>query len=86
MPLRARRGLVDKPAHDHLYVARGPRREPVGGHLATARAAEGILAWRWWSRRELSGAPGSVWPPELPRLLTEFEESERSQERGADRP
>ncbi|MDX2836641.1 bifunctional GNAT family N-acetyltransferase/NUDIX hydrolase [Streptomyces scabiei] len=72
--------------HDHLYVARGPRREPAGGHLTTARAAEGILAWRWWSRRELSAAAESVWPPELPRLLTEFEESEDPSWRGTGRP
>ncbi|WRZ50305.1 bifunctional GNAT family N-acetyltransferase/NUDIX hydrolase [Streptomyces sp. NBC_01314] len=64
--------------HDHMYVARGPRREPVGGLLAAARAKEGILAWRWWTRQELKEAQGSVWPPELPRLLTEFEESENS--------
>ncbi|MFE7841686.1 GNAT family N-acetyltransferase [Streptomyces sp. NPDC057474] len=65
---------------DHIYVARGPRREPVGGLLAAARAEEGILAWRWWTRQELAEAERAVWPPELPRLLAEFEASEKSEE------
>ncbi|MER6157319.1 bifunctional GNAT family N-acetyltransferase/NUDIX hydrolase [Streptomyces sp. NPDC001868] len=58
---------------DHIYVARGPRREPVGGLLATARAEEGILTWRWWTPADLADpAAEPVWPPELPRLLAEF--------------
>ncbi|WP_443046717.1 GNAT family N-acetyltransferase [Streptomyces sp. DSM 40750] len=61
--------------HDHIYVTRGPRREPVGGLLAAARAEEGILAWRWWTRQELTEAEEAVWPPALPQLLTEFEGS-----------
>ncbi|UUU32975.1 bifunctional GNAT family N-acetyltransferase/NUDIX hydrolase [Streptomyces sp. CA-210063] len=65
--------------HEQIYVTRGPRREPVGGPLAAARAEEGILAWRWWSRRELAEAEEAVWPPELPRLLAEFQESETSE-------
>jgi ADP-ribose pyrophosphatase YjhB (NUDIX family)/ribosomal protein S18 acetylase RimI-like enzyme len=68
--------------HDHMYVARGPRREPVGGLLATARAEEGIRSWRWWTRQELIEAAQAVWPPELPGLLTGFEESEQSSGRG----
>ncbi|WP_326581799.1 bifunctional GNAT family N-acetyltransferase/NUDIX hydrolase [Streptomyces sp. NBC_00481] len=59
--------------HDDIYVARGPRREPVGGLLAASRAEEGILAWRWWTRAELVAQAEPVWPPELARLLAEFE-------------
>ncbi|WP_409000570.1 GNAT family N-acetyltransferase [Streptomyces europaeiscabiei] len=64
--------------HDHMFVARGPRREPVGGLLAAARTKEGILAWRWWTRQELTEAEEAVWPPELLSLLTEFERAEKS--------
>lgn len=64
--------------YDHMFVARGPRREPVGGLLAAARTKEGILAWRWWTRQELTEAEEAVWPPELLSLLTEFEGSEKS--------
>ena len=59
--------------YDHMFVARGPRREPVGGLLADVRTIEGILAWRWWTRQELTEAEEAVWPPELLSLLTEFE-------------
>ncbi|WP_372443732.1 GNAT family N-acetyltransferase [Streptomyces adelaidensis] len=59
--------------HEHIYVARGPRREPVGGLLAAARAEEGILSWRWWTPAELAAPAEPVWPPELSGLLAEFE-------------
>ncbi|WP_443080350.1 GNAT family N-acetyltransferase [Streptomyces sp. SP18BB07] len=59
--------------HETVYVARGPRREPVGGLLATSRAEEGIMAWRWWTPADLADpAAEPVWPPELPRLLAEL--------------
>ncbi|WUP35123.1 bifunctional GNAT family N-acetyltransferase/NUDIX hydrolase [Streptomyces europaeiscabiei] len=64
--------------YDHMFVARGPRREPVGGLLAAARTKEGILAWRWWTRQELTEAEEAVWPPELLSLLTEFDRAETS--------
>ncbi|MDX2603036.1 bifunctional GNAT family N-acetyltransferase/NUDIX hydrolase [Streptomyces caniscabiei] len=58
--------------HDTIYVARGPRREPVGGVLATSRAREGILTWRWWTPAELTDPTAEpVWPPHLGRLLAE---------------
>lgn len=59
--------------HEHIYVARGPRREPTGGHLAAAHAEDGILTWRWWTRQDLSRSPEPVWPPRLAELLREFE-------------
>ncbi|MFI8948097.1 GNAT family N-acetyltransferase [Streptomyces sp. NPDC053750] len=59
--------------HEHIYVARGPRREPTGPHLAAAHAADGILTWRWWTRKELAEAPEPLWPPDLARLLDAFE-------------
>ncbi|MGW0842097.1 GNAT family N-acetyltransferase [Streptomyces sp. NPDC002787] len=61
--------------HEHIYVARGPRREPTGDHLSAAHAQDGILTWRWWTRQDLTRSPEAVWPPELSRLLTEFESS-----------
>ncbi|SFY47045.1 bifunctional GNAT family N-acetyltransferase/NUDIX hydrolase [Streptomyces sp. F-1] len=51
--------------HEHVYVTRGPRREPAGADLA----AEGVLAWHWWSPRELARAREPVWPRGLARML-----------------
>ncbi|SFN01328.1 ADP-ribose pyrophosphatase YjhB, NUDIX family [Streptomyces sp. cf124] len=63
--------------HDTIYVARGPRREPVGGVLATSRAHEGILTWRWWTPADLTDPTAEpVWPPHLGRLLAESEPPE----------
>ncbi|MFF2201373.1 GNAT family N-acetyltransferase [Streptomyces sp. NPDC058145] len=59
--------------HEHVYVTHGPHREPAGPDLAAAHAADGILTWRWWSRRELAEEPEPVWPPALARLLDEWE-------------
>ncbi|MET7852545.1 bifunctional GNAT family N-acetyltransferase/NUDIX hydrolase [Streptomyces avermitilis] len=58
---------------EHIYVARGPRREPVGDQVGAAHAEEGILGWRWWTPQELADSPEAVWPPHLPRLLAELE-------------
>ncbi|MGW7524789.1 GNAT family N-acetyltransferase [Streptomyces sp. NPDC054783] len=56
--------------HEHVYVTRGPRRDPAdGSRLAAAHTADGILAWRWWTRGELTEAPEPVWPPGLAGLL-----------------
>ena len=51
--------------HEHIYVTRGPRRAPAGADLS----AEGVLAWRWWPRRELAAAREPVWPRGLARML-----------------
>ncbi|MFM9677483.1 GNAT family N-acetyltransferase [Streptomyces brasiliscabiei] len=65
--------------YDDIYVARGPHREPAGGLLTTTRAQEGILGWRWWTPADLADPTAEpVWPPELPRLLAEFERAERA--------
>lgn len=55
--------------HEHVYVAHGPRREPAGAHLAAAHAEDGILAWRWWSRKDLRETDEALWPPDLAPLL-----------------
>ncbi|ARP71545.1 NUDIX domain-containing protein [Streptomyces pluripotens] len=60
--------------HERIYVSRGPRRDPAGPHLAAAHAADAILTWRWWSRRELAEEAEPVWPPGLARLLDEWED------------
>ncbi|MEV5985977.1 bifunctional GNAT family N-acetyltransferase/NUDIX hydrolase [Streptomyces sp. NPDC052051] len=59
--------------HEHIYVAHGPRRDPSGPHLAATHTGEGILGWRWWTRRELVETSESVWPPRLGELLTELD-------------
>ncbi|MBW1598068.1 NUDIX hydrolase [Streptomyces sp. JJ38] len=58
--------------HEHIYLARGPRRDPAEG-VAAAHAQDGILAWRWWSPAELRRAPEPLWPPQLPLLLAQAE-------------
>ncbi|WP_369247459.1 GNAT family N-acetyltransferase [Streptomyces sp. R41] len=59
--------------HEHIYVARGPRREPAGDHLAATHAEDAILNWRWWTRQELADTTDALWPPRLPQLLAELE-------------
>ncbi|MFJ5777516.1 GNAT family N-acetyltransferase [Streptomyces sp. NPDC093094] len=59
--------------HEHLYVTRGPRRDPAGPHLAAAHAEDKILTWRWWTREELAEEAEPVWPPGLARLLDDFD-------------
>ena len=60
--------------HEHVYVTRGPHRELAGPQLAAAHAADGILTWRWWTRKELAEEREPVWPPGLAGLLDEWEE------------
>ncbi|MFF7448251.1 MULTISPECIES: GNAT family N-acetyltransferase [unclassified Streptomyces] len=59
--------------HEHVYVAHGPRREPTGPHLAAAHAEDGILSWRWWTRRELAQTPEAMWPPDLAQRLDAYD-------------
>ena len=59
--------------HEHIYVTRGPRREPTGPHLAAAHAEDLILTWRWWTRNELRSATEAMWPPDLARRLDAFD-------------
>jgi 8-oxo-dGTP pyrophosphatase MutT (NUDIX family) len=56
--------------HEHIFLAHGPRRDPVGD-LAASHAADGILLWRWWSPEDLTGDTESLWPSQLPGLLAE---------------
>ncbi|WP_406170795.1 GNAT family N-acetyltransferase [Streptomyces sp. NBC_00996] len=58
--------------YEHIYVARGPRREPAGDHLAAAHNEDGILGWRWWSPQELATSTEAHWPPHLSQLLAEL--------------
>ncbi|MFI0156137.1 NUDIX hydrolase [Streptomyces lydicus] len=55
--------------HEHIYLARGPRREPAEG-VAAAHADDKILGWRWWSPAELAGTADALWPPTLSDVLT----------------
>ncbi|KRD17583.1 MULTISPECIES: bifunctional GNAT family N-acetyltransferase/NUDIX hydrolase [unclassified Streptomyces] len=64
--------------HEHIYVTPGPHREPAGPDLAAAHAADGILSWRWWPRRELHASAEPVWPSDLARLLDEHEATHRT--------
>ncbi|MGW7293515.1 NUDIX domain-containing protein [Streptomyces xiamenensis] len=54
--------------HEHIWLAAGPRREPIGD-LTAAHAQDAILRWRWWTPRELAGATEALWPPQLPAWL-----------------
>lgn len=54
--------------HEHIFLARAARRDPVGD-LAASHAADKILRWRWWTPEELSGDTEPLWPPQLPDLL-----------------
>ncbi|MFC8370399.1 NUDIX hydrolase [Streptomyces sp. NPDC057239] len=53
---------------EHVFLARGPRRD-LTGDLAAAHAEDRILRWRWWSPEELAGDTEPLWPPQLPELL-----------------
>jgi 8-oxo-dGTP pyrophosphatase MutT (NUDIX family) len=66
----------------HVFTYRGVRvvqREVVFGRRTTitdvadtvtaAHTADGILAWRWWSRDELAATADALWPPDLPDLV-----------------
>ncbi|MFE1438277.1 GNAT family N-acetyltransferase [Streptomyces sp. NPDC058739] len=60
--------------HEHVYVTRGPRREPAAGaRVAAAHAEDKILTWRWWTREELAEEAEPVWPPELAKLLDDLD-------------
>jgi ADP-ribose pyrophosphatase YjhB (NUDIX family)/ribosomal protein S18 acetylase RimI-like enzyme len=59
--------------HEHIYVTRGPHRDPTGPGLPAAHAADGILTGQWWPRADLAKAPEPLWPPDLARLLDEWE-------------
>ncbi len=56
--------------HEHVFLAHGPRRDPVGD-LAAAHAADGILHGRWWSPADPSTGGEALWPPRLPGLLAD---------------
>ncbi|MBK3571297.1 bifunctional GNAT family N-acetyltransferase/NUDIX hydrolase [Streptomyces sp. MBT62] len=60
--------------YERIYVTQGPHREPTGAHLTAAHAQDGILAWRWWTRKELRTTTETVWPAELAVLLDELDE------------
>ncbi len=53
---------------EYIYLAYGPRRNPIGD-LEAAHAADEILEWRWWTLAELSATTEAIWPPQLADLL-----------------
>ncbi|MFJ9520478.1 NUDIX hydrolase [Kitasatospora sp. NPDC101801] len=56
---------------EHIYLGRGPRRDPVGD-VGEAHRADGILDWRWWTPEQLADpAADPLWPPQLPGLLAD---------------
>ncbi|KOT54129.1 MULTISPECIES: NUDIX hydrolase [Streptomyces] len=60
--------------HEEIFLARGPRRDPVGD-VAAAHAADRIIRWQWWSPGELSAGRELTWPPQLGELLAVVRES-----------
>ncbi|WP_262061392.1 bifunctional GNAT family N-acetyltransferase/NUDIX hydrolase [Streptomyces sp. STR69] len=61
--------------YERIYVTHGPHRDPTGAHLTAAHAQDGILAWRWWTQKELRETTETVWPAELAVLLDELDKS-----------
>ncbi|MEY9846016.1 methyltransferase (TIGR00027 family) [Streptacidiphilus sp. BW17] len=63
---RSGEGLVRQ--HEVIFLARAPRRDPVGD-LTDSFAADGILRCRWFSPAELAEVGEVLWPPQLVALL-----------------
>ncbi|WUH91480.1 NUDIX domain-containing protein [Streptomyces sp. NBC_00433] len=55
--------------YEHIFLASGPHRALVGD-LAAEHAADRIQGGRWWPPDELAAATDTLWPPQLPSLLT----------------
>ncbi|WP_129843424.1 NUDIX domain-containing protein [Streptomyces sp. RFCAC02] len=62
-----RSGVPVRQSED-IFLAYGPRRDPVGD-LTAAHEEDGILHWRWWTPEALAAATEALWPPQLPDLL-----------------
>jgi 8-oxo-dGTP pyrophosphatase MutT (NUDIX family) len=56
---------------ERILLGHSPRRDPTGD-LTFAHAADGILAWRWWSPSEVTMADEPLWPPNLAALLAQL--------------
>ncbi|WP_031079097.1 NUDIX hydrolase [Streptomyces sp. NRRL WC-3742] len=55
--------------HEHIYLAIGPHRGPVGD-VSAVHATDRILDWRWWTAADLADENAdALWPPRLPELL-----------------
>jgi 8-oxo-dGTP pyrophosphatase MutT (NUDIX family) len=59
---------------EHIYLGRGPVRDPVGD-LTRSHAADEILEWRWWSKADLWTTDVPLWPPQLSQLLHQLPRS-----------
>jgi ADP-ribose pyrophosphatase YjhB (NUDIX family) len=53
---------------DTIFLAEGPRRDPVGD-LTASHQLDGILATRWWTPGALAESKALFWPTVLPELL-----------------
>jgi len=55
--------------HERFYLARTdqPGRRITG--VDAMHAADGIVAWRWWSLPELDSTTEKIWPAELAGLI-----------------
>jgi ADP-ribose pyrophosphatase YjhB (NUDIX family) len=63
-----RREGVPVRQYEHVFLTRGPQREPAGD-LTAAHVEDGILYWRWWPLAELPACPEKLLPPQLPELV-----------------
>jgi ADP-ribose pyrophosphatase YjhB (NUDIX family) len=70
-----RRGAVPVRQYEHIFLARGPRRD-LRGDLAAMHAEDGILRGSWWLPRELAQFPELLLPPQLPALVASVLETE----------
>jgi len=65
------RGGIQVRQSERILLGHSPRRDP-SGDLTVAHAADGILAWRWWSPREVTVADEPLWPTNLAALLAQL--------------
>ncbi len=55
---------------ERLYLARTDQSARQITGVDAMHASDGIAAWRWWTVPELTAADQTIWPAELPDLIS----------------